>query len=139
MKISELAKLGGVNASRIRFYDAQGLLPGTARSANGYREYPPEAEILLNMITIAQQTGFSLKEIKTMLPQDFSSWKHEELLVMLKQKIEDINAMQERLAQNKSNLLSLIQFIEFKPDHLSCTENAEGALAQLRHVKKATA
>ena len=136
MKISDLAKLAGVTSSRIRFYEAEGLLTTVSRTANGYRDYPPEALTILNVITCAQQTGFSLKEIKSMLPQEFSSWRHDELLLILRKKIDDIDEMQIRLTQNKSDLASLIQFIESKPDHVSCTENAEGALASLAEKKR---
>ena len=39
MRIGDLAKLTGVSASTIRFYEIQGLLPAAARLANGYRDY----------------------------------------------------------------------------------------------------
>ncbi|MDV6935637.1 MerR family DNA-binding transcriptional regulator, partial [Pseudomonas aeruginosa] len=38
MKIGELAKLTGLATSRIRFYEASGLIR-SQRKANGYRDY----------------------------------------------------------------------------------------------------
>jgi len=38
MKIGELARRSRLTASRIRFYEAKGLLNAVSRKANGYRE-----------------------------------------------------------------------------------------------------
>ena len=59
MKIGELAQRTGLAASRIRFYESIGLLKLVQRQANGYRSYPEEAVLVLNLITTAQQAGFS--------------------------------------------------------------------------------
>jgi DNA-binding transcriptional MerR regulator len=55
MKIGELARRSGLNASRIRFYEAKGLLNVVSRKANGYREYPAEALTILDIIVGAQR------------------------------------------------------------------------------------
>lgn len=123
MKIGELAKRAGLPTSTIRFYESKGLLNAVARQANGYREYPPETIALLSIITNAQQTGFSLEEIKKVLPEDISAWKHEPLLALLKDKINDIQSMEVRLAQNKANLLVLLNLIGAKPSDMDCKEN----------------
>lgn len=65
MKVGELAKLSGLAPSRIRFYEASGLLKSVTRRANGYREYAPETVWILEIITGAQSAGFSLDEIAT--------------------------------------------------------------------------
>jgi MerR family transcriptional regulator, copper efflux regulator len=39
MRIGELARRTGVPADTLRFYEREGVLPKSARSANGYREY----------------------------------------------------------------------------------------------------
>ena len=46
MKIGELPRLTGLAASRIRFYEDAGLLVAQ-RQANGYRDYPEQAVLLL--------------------------------------------------------------------------------------------
>ena len=124
MKIGELAKRTGLAASTIRFYESKGLLNAVARQSNGYREYPLEAIAMLSIIANAQQTGFTLDEIKQVLPQDVTNWQHEELLEALRKKITDIESMEVRLAQNKANLLSLIQLIDAKPEGMECKDNA---------------
>ena len=95
MKIGELAKQSGLNASRIRFYEARGLLHAVVRGENGYRSYPPEALQVLRIITGAQRAGFSLEEIRKLIPADLSSWDQEELLQALRRKVIDITAMEE--------------------------------------------
>jgi DNA-binding transcriptional MerR regulator len=65
MRIGELARRSGLSVSRIRFYEARGVLPETPREANGYRSYGPDALVILNFVDRAQQLGFSLTEIRT--------------------------------------------------------------------------
>ena len=48
MRIGELARRSG--PSRIRFYEAKGLINVVSRKANGYREYPADALIILDII-----------------------------------------------------------------------------------------
>jgi DNA-binding transcriptional MerR regulator len=137
MKIGELARRTGLAASRIRFYEASGLI-AAQRQANGYREYPEHTERTLAVITCAQQSGFSLEEIRRLLPDPVAqSWPHDELLAALKRKVEEIEAMQARLAQNKAQLLATIADIENKPEGMLCSENAERMMASLRHRERA--
>ena len=75
MKIGELAQLSGFNASRIRFYEAQGLIQKVERRANGYRHYPEQVLQTLYLIQCAQQAGFSLEELKQLMPDTYSSAK----------------------------------------------------------------
>ena len=132
MKIGELASRTGLAASRIRFYEASGLI-SAQRQANGYRRYPEQAVQTLGIISCAQQAGFSLDEIRRLLPQgDSQGLAHAELLASLQRKVGEIEAMQQRLAQNKAQLLSIIAGIESKPEGMPCTENAERVLANLR-------
>ncbi len=132
MKIGELASRTGLAASRIRFYEASGLI-SAQRQANGYRRYPEQAVQTLGIISCAQQAGFSLDEIRRLLPQgDSQDLAHAELLASLQRKVGEIEAMQQRLAQNKAQLLSIIASIESKPEGMPCAENAERVMAQLR-------
>ncbi|WP_043637306.1 MerR family transcriptional regulator [Chromobacterium haemolyticum] len=131
MKIGELAKRAGMAASAIRFYEAKGLLKIASRQANGYRDYPPEALTLLTIINDAQQAGFSLEEIKRLLPVDVSSWRHDELIGTLKRKVADIDAVEARLAQSKAQIQSLVQLIESKPEGMDCKVNAAQVMAGL--------
>lgn len=131
MKIGELAQRTGLAASRIRFYESIGLLKLVERQANGYRSYPEQAVLVLNLITTAQQAGFSLDELRTLLPQDLTQWQHGKLLDTLQAKVKDIEALEQRLAQSKTHLLALIDEIESKPDDIDCAANAKRVLSKM--------
>ena len=124
MKIGELAKRTGLAASTIRFYESKGLLKSVDRLSNGYRAYPPEAVSVLAIIMNAQQTGFTLDEIRSILSATAEGWRHAELMATLQRKIGDIEAMERRLAQNKAQLHSLIALIDAKPEGMACEDNA---------------
>ncbi len=131
MKIGELAKRSGLAASRIRFYEKIGLLKTVKRSANGYRSYPPETLLVLELITNAQDAGFSLDELSGLLPSDLGQWEHGALLETLKTKIRDIEAMQERLAASKAKLLEVMAKVESKPDDMACADNARRVMSEM--------
>lgn len=132
MKIGELAQRSGIAASTIRFYEAKGLLKAVPRQINGYREYPQDAVLLLSLIAGAQQAGFTLDEIKQVLPPDLTSWQHEELVSMLQKKIHDIEAMEAKLRATKSQLQMLVHRIENKPEGMDCADNAKRVLNELK-------
>jgi DNA-binding transcriptional MerR regulator len=132
MKIGELSERTGLAASRIRFYERIGLLKTVEREANGYRNYPAEAVLLLDLITTAQQAGFSLDEIAMLLPPEPAQWKHGVLLDTLKRKVLDIEALEARLAQSKAHIVALIAEIDAKPPEIDCAANAKRVLSRMR-------
>lgn len=137
MRIGELAKISGLASSRIRFYEASGLISPAARKANGYRDYAPDTRWILQIITGAQAAGFSLEEIRQLLPTTTSGWQHEALLEGLKRKVEEITLLQQRLAQNKTQLLLVIEGIEGKPEGMACADNTQLLLHRLREESDA--
>jgi DNA-binding transcriptional MerR regulator len=130
MKIGELAKITGITPSRIRFYEAEGLLPRPSRQGNGYRTYSEQAANLLKIIDNAQRTGFSLEQIRRFLPQPQKQWDHEGLIQSLNTRIAEIETMQKQLEENKQALLSLAGSIN-RPDEMSCDDNMQRLLGQL--------
>jgi MerR family transcriptional regulator, redox-sensitive transcriptional activator SoxR len=66
MSIGEVAERAGMSASRIRFYEARGLLPEPER-AGGKRRYSEEVLRRLAIIDAAQRVGFTLEEIRDLL------------------------------------------------------------------------
>ncbi|WP_140725813.1 MerR family transcriptional regulator [Pseudomonas sp. Hp2] len=132
MKIGELAKLTGLTASRIRFYESAGLLLAVDRKANGYRDYAPGTVSMLEIIDSAQRAGFSLEQIRHLLPLGDGSWDHDELLVALKAKVAEIEVLQKRLKQNKAKLQIAIDGIENRPEGIGCADNRMRVLDRLR-------
>lgn len=132
MKIGELSKMTGITPSRIRFYEAEGLLPRPVRQGNGYRSYSIDAAALLNIIDNAQRAGFTLEQIRRFLPQPQQRWDHEGLVQSLKTRIAEIEAMQKQLEENRKELLTLVASITSRPDGISCDDNMQRLLGQLQ-------
>lgn len=66
LTIGELAKRGNVATSLLRYYEKEGLLTPSGRTAAGYRIYARDSLKHLLFIRKAQRYGFSLKDIKMM-------------------------------------------------------------------------
>lgn len=135
MQIGELAKRSGLTASRIRFYEARGLIRVTRR-ANGYRAYSAEALVALNIIASAQDAGFSLGEIGRLMPGDLSRCREGALLGALRKKVDDIAAMEKRLAQTRLQIEVLIADIEDRPEGMTCEANNDRVLRRFTGDRK---
>ncbi len=127
MLIGEISRQTGLSASRIRFYEAQGLL-NASRRPNGYRTYAADTLTALSIITSAQDAGFSLDEIRRLLPSDPSAPQRGDLVAALREKLVDIRAMEKQLARTRKRLEALVADIEDRPEGLSCEENADRIL-----------
>ncbi len=66
MKIGQLARSAGLNASAIRYYEKRGLLAPPQR-LGGQRRYPSDALSRVLLIRFATEMGFTLAEIKLFL------------------------------------------------------------------------
>ena len=66
LAIGEVAARAGMSTSRIRYYEARGLLPEPERAA-GKRRYTDEVFRRLAIIDAAQRVGFTLEEIRDLL------------------------------------------------------------------------
>jgi MerR family transcriptional regulator, redox-sensitive transcriptional activator SoxR len=66
MKIGQLARGAGLNASAIRYYEKCGLLAPPQR-LNGQRRYPADALHRVLLVRFASDMGFTLSEIKLFL------------------------------------------------------------------------
>src|SRR5881296_937269 len=66
MKIGQLARSAGLNASAIRYYEKRGLLAAPQRTG-GQRRYASDALSRVLLIRFATDMGFTLSEIKLFL------------------------------------------------------------------------
>lgn len=66
LPIGEIVKRSQVPASTLRYYEKIGLLPEVDRSG-GQRRYPPDILNRIRVIRMAQQAGFQVSEILTLL------------------------------------------------------------------------
>jgi MerR family mercuric resistance operon transcriptional regulator len=67
VRTNELASQAAVHPETLRYYLRRGLLTEPARTAAGYRSYPPEAVARVRFIKRAQELDFTLSEIDTLL------------------------------------------------------------------------
>ncbi len=62
--VGEMAKLLGIPASTLRYYDKEGLLPFVARSPGGIRMFRESDMEWLRVIGCMKKAGMSLKDIR---------------------------------------------------------------------------
>jgi DNA-binding transcriptional MerR regulator len=138
MRIGELARQTGLAPSKIRFYEAEGLIGAVDRKLNGYRQYSDRTKQVLELISLAQQAGFSLAEIRALVPQQGKvpgskvPGGHERMLAGLRKKLAELEALQNKLTEACAGLKLVIQRIENTPPGGDCFENTEGVLKNFR-------
>jgi DNA-binding transcriptional MerR regulator len=59
----ELARLSGVSADTVRFYERRNLLLPAARTSAGYRVFSPDSVARMQMIRAGLSIGFSVAEL----------------------------------------------------------------------------
>ena len=67
VRAGELARAAGVSTDTLRHYERKGVLGAPRRSANGYREYPPDALARVLLVRRALAYGFTLDELARVL------------------------------------------------------------------------
>ena len=67
MRTGQLARQAGVNPQTLRYYERRGLLPEPDRRESGYRAYAPDSVEIVRFIKRAQELGFSLAEVESLL------------------------------------------------------------------------
>ena len=65
--IGKLAGLTSVSNDTLRYYEQEGLIRPTAKSAAGYRLYDQDSARRIHFIKHAQRCGFTLAEIREVL------------------------------------------------------------------------
>ena len=108
MRIGELAKRAGVSTSKIRFYEARGLLPAAARLPNGYRDYGDDALQVVNFVDRAQSLGFTLREVGAHLRSPKGDGRKARLQERLEAKLAELDAHLEQVRARRATILRLI-------------------------------
>ncbi len=93
MDIAEVAKLSGVPASTLRFYEEKGLIASAGRQGLR-RRFSPSVLSQLALVSLGQAGGFSLDEIRSMLLPNGEPNIDRELLSA---KADEVDGMVKRL------------------------------------------
>ena len=124
MNISQLAKTAGVSTDTVRYYEKQGLLQAPTRQDNGYRSYTAAHIEAIRFVRGAQSLGFSLAEIRVIVPQ-FAQGQlgRTDIEHQLQTKMAQIDTHIKQLQTLKKELLATFA-------SLRCARNAPVTTAQ---------
>jgi DNA-binding transcriptional MerR regulator len=100
MDIAEVAKRAGIAASKLRYYEEQGLITSIGRDGLR-RRFDPGVLDQLALVALAQAAGFSLKEIGAMFAPDGQPSIDRQLLAA---KADEVDAMVRRLSAMSKGL-----------------------------------
>jgi len=113
--IGRLAQLADVNIETIRFYERKGLLVQPIKPITGYRQYDHQALGRIRFVKRAQEVGFTLSEIQSLLDIESNNCNEVQHLAMEKltltrQKIADL----QRLEKSLQNLVTQCEITQNK-------------------------
>ncbi len=100
--IGEVAKALNINVETVRFYERRGLITQPPKPGVGYRQYPEETINRIRFIKRAQELGFTLDEIASLLSLEDSPCSRvqalaERKLGTVKEKLADLQRLEQAL------------------------------------------
>lgn len=120
LKTGELAARAGVNVQTLRYYERRGLLREPRRRPSGYREYPPDAVLLIRFIKRAQDLGFTLAGVEDLLLLREHEGPCSKVKTAAETKIADIDGKIRHLRAMKHALGVLVQACTTKGSPHEC-------------------
>lgn len=126
--IGEMAKKLGVSASKLRYYDKEGLLPFMEHPKGRIRVFTDKDYQWLHIIECLKQTGMSLKDIREFLQMAMQGDEtiEDRLQLFIKQR--------EAVQQQIQKLQETLDVINFKCWYYETAKEA-GTTAQLDKMK----
>ena len=109
LTVKQLAKMSGISARTLHYYDEIGLLSPTRNPENGYRIYEQPAVLRLQQILFLRELGLSLEEIQSALDQP-----NYDLLSALEQHRKALIQRQRRLEELVNTVDRTILFLKGK-------------------------
>jgi len=107
--VNQLAKLAGVSARTLRYYDQIGLLKPSTHGQNGYRYYDDAAVLRMQQILFYREMALSLAEIRAILDQP-----EFDVLATLSSHKDMLQGKKQRIDQLLTTLENTIKHIEGK-------------------------
>ena len=117
MRTSQVARQSGVNVQTLRYYERRGLLQPPQSRPSGYRDYTSETVDIVRFVKRAQELGFSLDEVESLLDlADGGPANCEAAQELARQKLRDLDAKIAGLRAMQASLRRLVATCE-KPRH----------------------
>lgn len=116
MNIGQLAEQASVSTDTLRYYEKQGLLDAPARHANGYRRYGEADLARVRFVRSAQALGFTLAEIRGVLPALAQGRLDRSALeALLQDKLAEIDSHMRRLRMLRRELQTTMASLQCAP------------------------
>nr|WP_042190153.1 redoxin family protein [Kibdelosporangium sp. MJ126-NF4]CEL19129.1 Alkyl hydroperoxide reductase subunit C-like protein [Kibdelosporangium sp. MJ126-NF4] len=126
MKISELARLGGVTTKAVRYYESLGLIV-PERLANGYRDYGDADVRLVREIRTLNQLGIPVERTRPFLECLAAGQRHaDDCPASLASYREAIDELTERVLQLTARRSALISQLNVAAHRNSVVASADG-------------
>ena len=106
--IGEMAKMLGVPASTLRYYDQEGLLPFVKHSNGGIRMFSDKDYEWLKVIECLKRSGLSIKDIKTYIDM---TQKGD---ASLAERLELFRSRRDAVHRQIEELQGTLELLEFK-------------------------
>lgn len=106
--IGEMAKMIGVPASTLRYYDKEGLLPFVERTAGGIRKFKAEDYEWLRIIECLKATGLEIKQIKAYIDMALAGDS------TIKQRLQLFVEQREAVRQQIRQLQNTLEILDYK-------------------------
>jgi MerR family transcriptional regulator, copper efflux regulator len=107
MLIGDLAKKVGVATSKIRFYEARGII-SAKRLGNGYRDYDERALAVLRFVHRARSLGFTLRDIALFLRSPRDRGRKARLRARLEAKLTELDAHIDQALARRAQIVEII-------------------------------
>ncbi len=102
--VGRLARRYGLSRSTLLYYDREGVLVPSGRSAKGYRVYSDADAERLELICLYRKAGLSLDAIKQVLKP-----RGRDLNAALNKRLAELNEEADRLHEQQALVLSLLK------------------------------
>lgn len=109
LRIGELAKQFNITADTLRFYEKEGLLTASVRTAAGYRMYNEADQQRLDFILRCKRLGYSLTQTQDLLALEISGEPQasELLKAQLQTHLQDVAQRMSELEALRHGLMQL--------------------------------
>ena len=147
-RIGEVARLSGITAANIRYYEREGLVRPSGREDNDYRLYTDDDLHRLRFIRMCRALDMSLDEVRTLLELDWNSKADcaaalatvDGHLHHVRERLHELQVLEQELQSLRGRCdgsdarCHLIEALHAQADAPLSEVRAPGAKAHKRHV-----